>query len=158
MPDSTIFYSQQLVCAGSKNSRKLELGSILCRSPSLTPCSTQSKLLSLSKSLRSWSKQVLSIAKDRDYSFPLHNQCQRLDAFVAKNFFLVFQQYFLCCNLWPLPFVFLQFSSKKPGAVSPVAPIKQLTTITTPLLPSLQAKQIQFPQPLLMGSTPQSSC
>lgn len=33
---TTVFFSQQLPCAGSKNPKKLELGGILCRSPSLT--------------------------------------------------------------------------------------------------------------------------
>lgn len=136
-------YSQQTVYAGSKNPRKLELWSTLCRSLGLTSCSKQGELLRLSRSFRSRSRQVLRLV------IPPAQQVTVLRCFYHEEFFPCFL-YFLCCNLWLLTY--------KSGVISFVAPIKQLTTtIATLFLLCLQARQIQFPQPLLTGSIPWTS-
>lgn len=106
-------FSSQLVHSKSKDPRKLEFWSILCRSPILTSCSKQ-------VGQASEFDQESQILVQKIWVFPrtetTHPSCttsasaQMLSLW--RIFFLISHQNFHCCNLWALLFVILLCTSK----------------------------------------------
>lgn len=112
MPDKNVFFSQ-LAHSKSKDPRKLELWSILCRSPSLTSCSKQ---VGQASEFDQESQILVQIIWVFPRTETTHLSCttsasaQMLSLW--RFFFLISHQNFHCCNLRALLFVILLCTSK----------------------------------------------